>query len=150
VLIYLVDPRRRKKHRQTLVDLLPVLYATQISVTTTTKRVLRPRRPVLDIVRAIEIGKKPNLDSVPSGHTDAGFAGANLLARHYPSAAPALYGIAVLTGLSRLYLGAHYPREVVGGTLSGLLLAPLYHRAWNLSRRRIPALRRLPGRKVPA
>jgi membrane-associated phospholipid phosphatase len=67
--------------------------------------------------------------SFPSGHALGssvvyGFL-AVLLARHYPRYRAGIYGIAVLIvgsiGLSRLFLGVHYPTDIMAGYSVGLL-----------------------------
>ena len=60
--------------------------------------------------------------SFPSGHTCASFASAFV----YYRLLPRKYGIltmilAVLISFSRLYLGVHYPTDVLGGFFIGLL-----------------------------
>ena len=62
--------------------------------------------------------------SFPSGHTGTSFAAAGVLWQTLPR----LYGagalaLAALIGLSRLYLGVHYPSDVLGGMLIGLTIA---------------------------
>ena len=65
----------------------------------------------------------------PSGHTSTAFALAGALGQAFPAAAPFLHVFAVLAGAARLYVRAHFVRDVlVGGLLgsaSGLLLARL-------------------------
>jgi len=87
------------------------------------KYYFRRRRPFIDLVQAIAVGKKPGTYSFPSGHSAASFAGAWLLCRHYPRLAPLWYSVAALVGFSRVYLGAHYPGDVLSGAVLGTLLA---------------------------
>ena len=53
--------------------------------------------------------------SFPSGHTTAAFAIATTLALNFPILAVICFPIALLIGISRLYLGVHYPSDVLAG-----------------------------------
>ena len=59
--------------------------------------------------------------SFPSGHTGSSFAAAWVLYRELPKrfGVPALI-LAGLIGLSRLYVGGHYPTDVLFGVISGI------------------------------
>jgi undecaprenyl-diphosphatase len=62
-------------------------------------------------------------NSFPSGHAATSFAGAALLSRYLPGRWPVLYLLAVGIAFSRVYIGVHYPADVVGGAILGLLTA---------------------------
>lgn len=61
----------------------------------------------------------PHSHSFPSGHTAMAFAGATMLAYLVPRAAIAFYVLALAIGYSRLYVGVHFPLDVVGGAVVG-------------------------------
>ena len=77
---------------------------------------------------------KPHDWSFPSGHSACSFAAAVSIALSTSKklGIPALI-LAVLIAFSRLYLGVHYPSDVVCGALSGGLIAYIVYRV-NLSR----------------
>ncbi|MGE4545321.1 MAG: phosphatase PAP2 family protein [Pedobacter sp.] len=64
----------------------------------------------------------PDRFSFPSGHTLTAFAMYGSLGSLVPTLVPLLLTSAVLIGLSRVYLGAHYPTDVLVGGLLGTLL----------------------------
>jgi membrane-associated phospholipid phosphatase len=106
--------------------ILPALYLATYTVEIPIKRYFRRKRPFISIVRAIVVGRKPGSYSFPSGHSAAAFAGATLLQAFYPRARPVLFAIALLVAFSRVYLGAHYPGDVLSGSLAGAGLAKAY------------------------
>jgi undecaprenyl-diphosphatase len=91
------------------------------------KSYFKRRRPFITIIQAIVIGKKPGSWSFPSGHSAAAFAGAYLLGKKYPRWSPLTYMAAGLVAFSRMYLGDHYPGDVLSGSLSGVLIAMMFN-----------------------
>jgi undecaprenyl-diphosphatase len=59
--------------------------------------------------------------SFPSGHTAAAFAIATLVSMQFPALAMPVLIWASLVGLSRIYLGVHYPTDILAGIVIGLL-----------------------------
>jgi membrane-associated phospholipid phosphatase len=86
----------------------------------------RPFEAYSDITKLTDGGG----GSMPSGHTAAAFATATTLSITYPKwyvMAPA-YTWASLVGYSRMYLGVHYPSDVVAGALLGSGSAYISHK----------------------
>ena len=61
-----------------------------------------------------------NSDSFPSSHAMNMFAQAMLFTLFYPSKWPFFFGFAILIGFSRVYVGVHYPGDVLGGAVFGV------------------------------
>ena len=127
ILVVLADALcNRRRATKTALAVLPALYLATYTVEIPIKRYFRRRRPFISIVRAIVVGRKPGSHSFPSGHSAAAFGGATLLQTCYPRGRRLFFAIALLVAFSRVYLGAHYPGDVISGGLAGTALAKLY------------------------
>jgi undecaprenyl-diphosphatase len=65
----------------------------------------------------------PHDGSFPSGHASTSFACATMLAFSAPRAAPAFFVLAAAIAWSRVYVGVHYPLDVLGGAVLGVLIS---------------------------
>lgn len=64
--------------------------------------------------------ERPGTYAFPSGHGALAFAAAGLLHFFYGGAARFVYVLAFLVALSRIFIGVHYPSDVVAGALIGV------------------------------
>lgn len=125
IAIALLWPFRPQWTWHTLKRVALPTWAAALVVEGPVKLYFRRQRPFIDIVRAVVVGKKPGNWSFPSGHASAAFGGAYIVGKYVPWLKPILYPLAALVAYSRVYLGAHYPGDVVTGSLIGIGLARL-------------------------
>lgn len=86
------------------------------------KALVRRSRPIFRVTQARIVGYQAGGRSFPSGHTSQAFFMATLMASHFHASAWVvfwLYTIALLVGITRMYVGAHYPRDVLAGAILG-------------------------------
>lgn len=83
------------------------------------KRSLNRARPNVNIEGFEALADNPDSFSFPSGHTAAAFGVAVALAGEPGCAGPLSLLLATGIGLSRVYLGAHYPLDVLAGGVLG-------------------------------
>jgi membrane-associated phospholipid phosphatase len=79
-------------------------------------------RPFLTIDKSRVIGWRERGHSFPSGHTTQIFFLMTLFILHFQlgmTESIALYAVAALVGFTRIYVGAHYPRDVIAGMVLG-------------------------------
>ncbi|HEX3686684.1 MAG TPA: phosphatase PAP2 family protein [Gaiellaceae bacterium] len=65
----------------------------------------------------------PHTGSFPSGHSATAFACATVIAWAAPRLAVPAFVLAALVAWSRVYVGVHWPLDVLGGAALGVLVA---------------------------
>jgi len=89
------------------------------------KLALSRDRPPLAEPEPAPLVPLPATHSFPSGHATVAFACATVLALAVPRLRWPLFALAALIGFSRVYVGVHYPSDVLGGALLGVGLGLL-------------------------
>jgi membrane-associated phospholipid phosphatase len=106
-----VDRPRRAQWRSAMAAVL-----CAYGLNTAIKLLVRRRRPQLDGLPALT--STPTGLSFPSAHAATSFAGALRYSRLGMPRAP-VYALALGLAASRVYLGVHYPSDVIAGALLG-------------------------------
>jgi undecaprenyl-diphosphatase len=123
----------------------PLILAATLAVVATDligARVLKPMlsraRPCYTLARGSvrQVVPAANAGSLPSLHAANWFAAVTPFAIAAPPAAPVLYLLATLMGLSRVVAGVHWPSDVVLGALLGLLMGLVARRLVQMVSRR--------------
>ena len=87
------------------------------------REALGRERPPLRFPEPHPLVAVPASPSFPSGHAATSFACAATLAWLTPLSPIALYALAALIAFSRVYVGIHYPLDVLAGAALGLGVA---------------------------
>ena len=101
----------------TLADLLAGVSSSLL------RHAIGRERPPLRFPEPHPLVHVPGSPSFPSGHAATSFACAATLAWLTPLSPVALYALAALIAFSRVYVGVHYPLDVIGGAALGVGVA---------------------------
>lgn len=113
----------RKTRRIGCMSLLALLFSLCVN-NLLLKQIVARTRPYDAIPDLVPLVPRLNDFSFPSGHSAAAFSAAGVFVRTLPKR----FGIplllfAIVIALSRLYVGVHYPSDVLCGVISGILLS---------------------------
>lgn len=111
-----------KKTRSTGVTMLIALIINHVMTNMVLKDLFGRPRPYMVSSEIVTLIKQLSSYSFPSGHTSASFSAALVMFRMMPKKVgiPALI-LAAMIGFSRMYVGVHYPTDVLGGIAVGII-----------------------------
>ena len=135
--------------RRPSVLLMVVVASVVADLTSFGLRAAIPRdRPPLRYPDPEPLVRVPGTNSFPSGHAATSFACAAVLVWLWPRFAAPLFAFAALIAFSRVYVGVHYPLDVLGGALLGLAVGAVVRVTaprWRAAGLHLSARRRLRG-----
>lgn len=119
-IVLLVPKKTRKVGMMSAAALLGSLLINNNLI----KNLVQRPRPFVTFTDIRILIPTPSEFSFPSGHTSSSFAAAAVFYRFLPKklGVPSVV-LAGLIGFSRLYVGVHYPTDVIAGVFMGILLS---------------------------
>lgn len=108
-----------------LIIFLPVFIYLTLFINFIIKVILQRQRPLNDDPSLRPLVGVPSSKSFPSSHAAMSFVAAIVLTFFYPLLFVLFFGLASLMSWSRVYVGVHYPSDVLAGTVVGLAAGAL-------------------------
>jgi membrane-associated phospholipid phosphatase len=130
VLVWQLDPR----HRDAAIPLGAIVLGTSIFVMILKRTLgrIRPGRENAGKFTGPSLKHSNHRESFPSSHTACAVALSAILAHYYPAAATTFWTLAIICGLLRYILDAHWPSDIAAGVLVGYVLAEIGMRAFHV------------------
>ncbi len=132
VILFIILSLILTKRRAVLRHLL-LLYAIQSAIVYSLKFLIRRERPLFFLDTSSKLLKGPGeiLDpSFPSAHAAYAFMMATILSIWFPRYKIIFFLFAGFIGWTRIYLGLHYPTDVISGGLLGYVITRFFIRGW--------------------
>lgn len=132
--VMLTNPKSRRCAYTMLVSYLLVFVVGQFGLKNLIDRI-RPCNIDQAVTMLVE---RPTSGSFPSTHTAWAFAAATSVFLHHKKAGIAVLVLAALIAFGRLYLFVHFPSDVLGGIVLGVLSALIAKVIVNAVEKKIP------------
>lgn len=84
------------------------------------KNIIQRDRPFISMEGIDMLIKAPTSYSFPSGHTTSSFAAAGVILINFKNKSIYAFILAGLIAFSRIYLGVHFPTDIIAGIVLGL------------------------------
>lgn len=126
-ILYAQITRRKTLKKVAIIALAALLFSDAIAFVL--KHMVHETRPFMSLDNVRLLVREDDLNSFPSGHTTSTVAVVTALIlnmkelskKHYLILDIVLVIFAVLIGFSRMYVGVHYPGDVLAGAVIGLI-----------------------------
>ena len=117
--VMLIPKKTRKCGIMILAALLVMLLVNNMVL----KNLVARPRPCATYPEMVDLVHVPTSYSFPSGHTVSAIAVAVTVLLHHKKFGIAILTMAILMGLTRLYVFVHFPTDVYGGMIVGTAIA---------------------------
>jgi undecaprenyl-diphosphatase len=114
-----------KRHRDVGIMIIAALILTSIIGEGILKHLIQRPRPFIAIPTVHLLIAKPMSYSFPSGHTASSFAAAGIIFSTLKKFRIHATILAATIAFSRMYLFVHYPLDILGGIVLGLLCSKI-------------------------
>ncbi len=111
--------RVEKKNHRFFLPIFFGLSACWLLAELLLKNIIKRSRPFVDVSVTV-VGGEASGYSFPSSHATTAFAMAVILSNFQPRLRVPFYMLALFVSLSRVYMGVHYPIDVIAGALLGI------------------------------
>lgn len=125
LLIGVILVYKEKHHPKLLINLLAALILASYLAEGVFKDIFGRLRPEFLLKNINTYISTNGYFSFPSSHAAVAFAGAAVLVKIFPKGKWFLYSLAALIAFSRVYLGVHYPLDIVGGMILGIVIGKM-------------------------